>query len=122
MSGGLSEQAMGEAVEAAAKAEPASRIMQAPDGCSSIVLRTNEEAAQIALEAALPVLLESGELVTKGAVQREYIVCHARGYPDPYRVWPPTQERAEEFQRGHGGTIKTRLVTEWTAVARLGSE
>lgn len=46
----------------------------------------------------------------------EYIVCHARGYPDPFRPVPQTLEAALDFQRRQGGKIKTRKVSEWREV------
>lgn len=49
--------------------------------------------------------------------REEFIVCHARGYPDPYKPWPQTRERAEEFARERGGELKRRLVTDWRTVA-----
>lgn len=44
---------------------------------------------------------------------REFIVCHARGYPDPYRPWPNTLAEAERFVDEHGGFVQHRLVTVW---------
>jgi hypothetical protein len=46
----------------------------------------------------------------------EFIVCHARGYPDPFRPVPNTLERAREFVSAHDGEIKYRVVSEWETV------
>lgn len=50
---------------------------------------------------------------------REYIVCQAAGYPDPFSPWPMTLENAQRFAEEHRklptfpAIIKTRLVSEW---------
>jgi hypothetical protein len=46
----------------------------------------------------------------------EFIVCFARGYPDPVRCWPNTLDYARDFQGRHGGVIKHRIVSEWEEV------
>lgn len=46
----------------------------------------------------------------------EFIICYARGYPDPFSPVPNTIESASKFQRKHGGQIKRRLRSEWQDV------
>lgn len=58
--------------------------------------------------------------------RHEYIVSGAPGYPDPYSVWPPTEDEAIKFARDHDRnavtgervkpTIRHRLVTAWAVV------
>jgi hypothetical protein len=52
-------------------------------------------------------------------LRREFIVCQAAGYPDPYSPWPNTRENSERFAAEHRrspkypATVMTRLVSEW---------
>lgn len=64
-----------------------------------------------------------------GAVDRreslweEFIVCHAAGYPDPYKPTPNTLEEARRFAREHtterfpSPVIRRRVVSDWETVA-----
>lgn len=56
------------ALQAAVEAKPASKIVPANDGCNSIVMRTNEEGARLALEAAIA----TGELVPRGKTREAF--------------------------------------------------
>lgn len=50
-------------------------------------------------------------------VRVEWIVCHARGYPDPYAPFPEnTREAADQFVKLHGGKIRWRYVSDWQDV------
>lgn len=43
----------------------------------------------------------------------EFIVCGARGYPDPMHVHPNTLDNAIRFRDEHGGYIQSRSVSSW---------
>lgn len=63
-----------------------------------------------------------GGMSEYGPLREEFIVCYAPGYPDPFRVHPPTLEKARKFAAEHTRPgwrlpeIKRRVVSEWEDV------
>ena len=46
-------------------------------------------------------------------LRTEYLVVDAPGWPGGHNPWPQTEANARRFVAEHGGTLRTRRVTDW---------
>lgn len=101
-----------QAVAAVLKAFRSVRPFVSQDEAIALIVPIVERMEMVA-KAVIHVLSPRSVPEIMAKLRTEFIVCYARGYPDPFKPIPNTLESACKFQEECGGVIKYRLVADW---------